>query len=117
MPGAAGCIANLTAVKNKLNDTLKLAVMDCGNEVMRESQTKYCPRDTGFLMRSGNVSVVSSTATEFVIRLTYTAPYALKQHEMPYHHAVGQWKYLSAPFNAMAPRILKQVETACRSAL
>ena len=117
MPGAAGCIANLTAVKNKLNDALKLAIMDWGNEVMRESQTKYCPRDTGFLMRSGNVSVVSSTATEFVVRLAYTAPYALKQHELPYHHGVGQWKYLSAPIHAMAPMQLKRVEAAWRSAL
>lgn len=117
MPGAVECIANLALTKVRLDAASKAVVKQHCNEVLRKSQTTYCPRDTGNLMRSGNVFQFKDTPTEFSMRVTYTAAYALKQHELPFHHAVGQWKYLSTPFNEMSSQLVKKLEAAWSSSL
>lgn len=117
MPGAAQCIANLELTRLRLDAAAKDAVKQHCNEVLRESQTTYCPRDTGNLMRSGNVFLFKDTPTEFSMCITYTASYALKQHELPFHHAVGQWKYLTTPFNAMSGQLTRKLEAAWSNAL
>jgi hypothetical protein len=116
MPGAAQCIANVMLTRQRLDAASKKVVKQWSNEVLRNSQ-KICPRDKGNLMRSGRVTVTKDTATEFYCRIGYTAVYALKQHEMPYHHDVGQWKYLSTPFNGLGPLLRKSLEDAWSFAL
>lgn len=85
--------------------------------IMRDSQTNYCPVDTGNLKNSGHVEFPKIDGTNVSVRMGYggaAAPYAAIVHENPragktggvspsgrkYKHwaRVGQWKYLERPF-------------------
>ena len=118
MPGSAQCIINLGILKKKLDIESKRAVMKWVKDTLETSASKYCPKDTGRLVSSRKFEVTKNTSTEFFVRLSYNTPYANRQHETPwYHHPVGQWKYLSTPFNYRSPLLFKMVEAAWRSVL
>jgi hypothetical protein len=116
MPGAAQCIENLYIIQQRLETASKKAVLKWGLDVQGKS-LELCPVKFGYLRRSGYLKEEKNTLTEFYIRIGYTADYALKQHEMPFHHAVGQWKYLSTPFNQMSPKLISFLEEAWRKEL
>jgi hypothetical protein len=118
MPGAAHCVANLAIIKKRLNAESKKAVKTWGKGTIELSKNRYCPRDTGRLASTGKMEISKNTQTEFFVRLSYNTPYANRQHETPwYHHPVGQWKYLSTPFNYRAALFTNMVEAAWRKVL
>lgn len=117
MPGLQKCLANLKLTQKKFEQIGRKELLDWCNEVMRESQMKYCPVDTGNLRRSGRVQVMKNSLTEFNVRLSYTTDYAIHVHEVPMPHNVGSMKYLSTPFNLMSFRLMKKLETEMGKAL
>jgi len=118
MPGSAQCIANLLIKQKKLTEVSKKVVEVWGNTTIQLSRSRFCPRDTGKLQSTGKMDVMKNTLTEFHVRLSYNTPYARRQHETPwYHHPVGQWKYLSTPFNQRSPLLIKMLEAVWRAEL
>jgi len=117
MPGAEKCLANLALTKSRFEKLGRQGLLDWCNEVMRESQKKYCPVDTGNLRRSGRVQVLKDSPAEFHVRLSYTANYAIYVHEIPMAHDVGSMKYLSTPFNLMSFRLMKKLESEMAGAV
>lgn len=117
MPGSAQCVANLLIIKKRMVTSAKKEVVKWGNDTISLSKNKFCPVDTGKLKSTGKSEIHKNTLTEFHIRLSYSTPYARRQHETPwYHHPVGQWKYLQTPFNQRAPLLIQAVRDAWRSA-
>ncbi len=117
MPGLAKCLANLALTQKRFEKLGRKGLLDWCNEVMRESQKKYCPVDTGTLRRSGRVQVMKISLTEFHVRLSYTANYAIYVHEVPMQHDVGSMKFLSTPFNLMSFRLMKKLESEMAGAV
>ena len=117
MPGAAKCLANLALTKIKFEKLGRQGLLDWCNEVMRESQSKYCPYLTGNLSRSGRVQVMKNSLTEFFVRLSYIANYAIYVHETPMAHDHGSMKFLSTPFNLMSFRLMQKLESAMAGAV
>lgn len=118
MPGAAACVANLLITQKRLESSAKKAIEKWAKDTMNLSQTTYCPVDKGVLKASGKTEVIKNTPTEFFVRLSYSTPYALRQHETPwYRHPVGQWKYLSTPFNNRSALLFQMIESAWRAGL
>ncbi|HEY3378533.1 MAG TPA: hypothetical protein VGL77_13660 [Armatimonadota bacterium] len=61
-------------------------------DVLQVVNDNYIPLDEGTLMRSGESDV---DRNELVASAFYDTPYAVAQHELPFHHANGRiWKYL-----------------------
>jgi len=110
MPGVTKCLANLKLTQNKFEKLGRQGILNWCNEVMRESQMKYCPVDTGTLRRSGRVQIMNNSLKDFSVRLSYTANYAIYVHEIPMAHDVGSMKYLSTPFNLMSFRLMQKLE-------
>jgi len=106
---AATCIANLVMTANRIDRDARAAAKETADEVMQESKEKHCPVDTGELKESGKVEIVKNTLTEFHARLSYSTPYAVYVHEIPYHHTHGSWKYLSIPFNKASSTFLQRI--------
>ena len=117
MPGLAKCLANLAITKSKFEKMGRQGLLDWCNEVMRESQARYCPVDTGTLRRSGRVQIMGNSLTEFHVRLSYTANYAIYVHEILMQHDVGSMKFLATPFNLMSFRLMRKLESAIAGAL
>jgi hypothetical protein len=117
MPGATKCIANLKLVQKQFESLGKAGLIDWCNEVLRRSQSQYCPVDTGFLRRSGRVAVMKSNLSELQIRISYTAEYAIYVHEIPMQHDNGSMKFLSTPFNLMSYQLMKKLESEMGAAL
>ena len=110
MPGSAQCIANLKIIQSRLESTSRKTVKNWVIETYGKSK-EMCPVKTGKLRRSEYFKIQKNTLTEFFMRIGYTTVYALKQHETPwYHHPVGQWKFLSTPFNRRTPKLLTDLE-------
>jgi hypothetical protein len=117
MPGAAQCIVNLYRTKERLEDGARKAVKDWATDTLNASK-KITPIDTGHMVSTGIWVIIKNTLTEFFVRISYNTPYAMKQHETPwYHHPIGQWKFLSTPFNQRSPLLIKMVEAAWRNVL
>jgi len=102
MTGGAKCVANLKIKSEMLEAGYKTIITQWANEVLRQSQM-MCPVDTGTLRRSGRVTTLSSSPLK--MQIGYTAEYAIYVHEIPANHPVGQWKYLSTPFEQMVPQL------------
>lgn len=117
MPGLQKCLANLALTQKKFEKLGRQGLLDWCNEVMRESQMKYCPVDTGTLRRSGRVQIVDNSLKDFKVRLSYTANYAIYVHEIPMQHDVGSMKFLSTPFNLMSFRLMKKLESEMAGAI
>lgn len=118
MPGAAECIVKVFTLQKRLNDASKKAALKWSKDTMDLSKSRFCPKKTGHLASTGETKVEKNTLTEFYVRLSYSTPYANRQHETPwYHHPVGQWKYLSTPFNNRSSLFLKMIEDAWRAEL
>jgi hypothetical protein len=75
-----------------------------GNVILGESQ-KVCPVDTGTLMRSG---VVNQGIKEGIVTISYSQPYARRQHE----ENKAKAKYLERPFNELSKQAQKYGEDA-----
>jgi len=99
-----------------------------GERIMTDSKEHYVPVDTGVLRDSGYVEPPAMTGTVAEVVLGYGGParaYALVVHENPragktggvsprgkrYKHyaRVGQWKYLSTPFQLAADGLLNRL--------
>jgi len=117
MPGLEKCLANLALTQRHFEKLGRQGILDWCNEVMRESQSKYCPVDKGALRRSGRVQIMKNTLTEFHVRLAYTMNYAGYVHEIPMRHNVGSMKYLSTPFNLMSFYLVKKLEAEMKKAV
>lgn len=118
MPGAALCVAKLMIIKKSFEEAGKAAVKQWGTETINVSKDDYCPIDTGLLRGTGESRVFKDTPTEFYVRLSYSTPYAPYVHEIPkYYHPIGQWKFLSTPFNMRSALFMKMVESDLRRAL
>lgn len=102
MAGAKQCIANLKVTQRKMKKLGEAALIKWCYEVLRVSQMDYCPYKTGKLRNSGEVHLLTSTDTETVIIIAYTAGYSLVVHEIPMMHDIGSMKFLSTPFNLMS---------------
>ena len=117
MPGSAACLAKLALTQAHFEKLGRQGIKNWSNEVLRESQMKYCPVDTGALRRSGRAFVMKNTMTEFYMRISYVMNYAAAVHEIPMNHNVGSMKYLATPFNLMSYRLLKKLEAEMKGAL
>lgn len=115
MPGAALCVANLKSIQTRIEDVAKKAVAKWGTDTINISKDTYCPVDTGLLKGTGDSRVFKDTSTEFFVRLSYSTPYAPYVHEIPAHHPIGQWKFLTTPFNQRSFMLKVVVENAMRS--
>lgn len=74
-------------------------------EAMMAESKREVPVDTGALRDSGHVRQPEEIGSEIVVELGYGGPgipYALVQHEKPFRHTVGKWKYLSDPVRRRA---------------
>lgn len=118
MPGAALCVAKLMIIKKRFEEAGKTAVKTWGTDTINVSKDDYCPIDTGLLRGTGDSRVFKDTPTEFYVRLSYSTPYAPYVHEIPkYYHPIGQWKFLSTPFNMRSALFMKMVEADLRRSL
>ncbi|MEU3161968.1 hypothetical protein ACPCAJ_21025 [Streptomyces griseoincarnatus] len=83
--------------------------------VLAEAQD-LVPLDEGGLQNTGTASV---DAGELVAMVSYSTPYAVRQHEeMDWRHAPGrQAKYLEQPLNSERARALELVAAEMRRAL
>lgn len=116
MPGADLCVAKLMIIQARMGSEGKKVLLNWGNNVLGKSQA-LCPVKTGKLRRAGNVKTEKNTLTEFYIRIGYPTDYAAKVHEIQAYHAVGQWKFLSTPFNAMKNQLMSELESGLKKAL
>src|SRR5665647_39904 len=118
MPGAALCIANLIILQHRMEEVAQNAVVKWGTDTINVSKDDYCPVDTGLMKGTGDSRVFKDTLTEFYVRLSYSTPYAPYVHEISrYYHPIGQWKFLSTPFNQRSFMLTVMVENAMRSVL
>jgi hypothetical protein len=118
MPGAGLCVANLFIVQKRIEEAGKKAVREWGAETIKISKEDYCPRDTGLLVGTGDCRDHKNTSTEFYVRLSYSTPYAPYVHEIPkYYHPIGQYKFLSTPFNLRSALLIKTIESAMKGVL
>lgn len=118
MPGAALCVAKLSLIHRAFEEAGKKAVKQWGTDTINVSKNDYCPVDTGLLKGTGDSRVFKDTPTEFFVRLSYSTPYAPYVHEIPtYHHPIGQWKFLTTPFNLRSALLIKTVEDSLRSVI
>jgi hypothetical protein len=118
MPGAGLCVANLFITQKRIEEAGKKAVREWGAGTIKISKDDYCPRDTGLLVGTGDSRDHKNTPTEFYVRLSYSTPYAPYVHEIPkYYHPIGQYKFLSTPFNLRSSLLVKMVENAMRVVL
>jgi len=97
----------------------KAAAMEAlhtGAEAVLTESHDEVPHDSGTLMRSGTVTDVP---TENAVYISYNTPYAVKMHEdLSLNHPKGRKpKYLEDPFNRLAPKIMKSVETCIKNTL
>lgn len=88
-------------------------------EEVRRLAVNMCPKEEGTLRSDSAASVDESSLRAAVsFGLGPAAAYAVRQHEdMTYHHTEGQAKYLEAPLNSEAPRILKAIADKIRGKL
>ena len=117
MPGSAMCLANLKLTQHKFEKFGRQGLTNWANEVMTISRSQYCPVDKGRLRASAQVKIQKNTLTEFVVRLSYSTPYAIYVHEIPAHHPHGSMKYLSTPFNLRSYLLKKTLESEMKGAL
>jgi hypothetical protein len=118
MPGAALCVANLLINQKRITDAGRKAVEKWGNDTIKISKEDYCPIDTGLLKGTGESRIHKNTLTEFYVRLSYSTPYAPYVHEIPaYYHPIGQYKFLSTPFNIRSKLLVEMIENAMRAVL
>ena len=111
MPGADLCIAELARIQEAFTKAGKEAVKQWGDAVMEDSKNNYVPVLSGQLRDTGIVTETKDTEETYEIQLSYSTPYAAKQHEdLSLHHDNGQGKYLSAPLNAAATELVKSIE-------
>ena len=88
-------------------------------EEMMTLSKERTPVDTGRLKGTGNVRHArarSGTAT-MTATLRYGTDYAVKVHELPISHKVGQSKFLESAVNALEKNIGVEVGRAVKRAL
>ncbi len=117
MPGSVACLAKLALTQKHFEKLGRDGIKNWSNEVLRESQMKYCPVDTGALRRSGRAFIMKNTPTEFYMRISYVMNYAAAVHEIPMQHNVGSMKYLATPFNLMSHRLVQKLEAEMKKAI
>lgn len=96
-----------------IQEALKTALLTCGADLQRKS-SEQAPKDTGDLR--GNCAVDDGDLDGLSVRVGYSLPYAMVQHErLDYHHTDGKAKYLEDPFNENIDKYQKTMkETAKR---
>lgn len=108
------------------NDLLKEAV-----ELAPKGDTEVRERDGmtvhtgGSLSSSGYVEARHKSADERVFVVGFdttrntggTFNYAIIQHEKPYHHKVGQWKFLETPYKAHKDEYKRRIMASIGSEL
>lgn len=137
LEGADKLRAQLLQLSNKSLPVLHKELYRFGEDIMADSKQNYVPVDKGNLKASGTVSQAMSIGGDSVqVVLGYggaAAPYALAVHENPRSGktggvspsgakyrtwaAVGQWKYLEAPFLKWKPKLAGRLTAALRIAL
>lgn len=92
-------------VLGEIVDALQDGLMDCGADLQSKS-VQEAPVDTGDLR-------ADCAVTEEVLNVTvsYSLPYAMKQHEeLGYNHpGGGKAKFLEDPFNENADKYIKHI--------
>jgi len=117
--GAAVCVANLIAKTAAVNLTARNTIKDFARDVKTTSQNQYCPVDKGNLKKSAKDEVIKNSLTEFFVRISYGEglDYAIYVHEIPRNHPIGQYKFLSTPFNLMSYRLMTDLQSRCGALL
>jgi hypothetical protein len=113
---ASLCIANFSLVVDKMQQEARGAVDEVTEEIFRTSRDVFCPVDTGDLKGSGENNTIENNSLKYTRQIkfgnekVFYAPYV---HEIPYNHynpAGASWKFLSIPFNMLAPSLEKKIE-------
>lgn len=103
-------------VKSQINTRAVTAMREKVHEIAMGA-LRQTPVDNGELIDNQKVDEqIASDGAVFVISYGNDAiskEYAVIQHENPYYnHPVGNYKYLEAPFNEIAPTIYDAIKKA-----
>ncbi len=125
-------IRRLDAIGDTANEEIGRAQYAHGLDVIAESVEKHVPVMDSELKNSNFVSLPEMTPKGPIVKIGFRAPYAAKIHENPRAGKtggvspsgrkykkwakVGHWKYLSIPFNAMAPKYKERIADIVRVA-
>lgn len=112
LEGGDEMLAKIKALGKGMFKKAGAALHKQANFIMRDSKANYCPVDTGNLRASGHVSNYTAVEKDVFVELGYggpAAPYALKVHEIPMPHPVGEDKYLEKPMNAAVPTLADKI--------
>lgn len=97
-------------VSAKIEEAIKKSMV-CSADMLKEISAQQAPNDEGDL--SGNCSVDKSKLDNLEIKVGYSLPYALRQHEeLGYkHQKKRKAKYLEDPYNEGKKSYLKNFAT------
>lgn len=94
------------------------ALLECGQDLKGKSQDE-APVDIGDLKGNCNVSGPDESSEGINVKVGYSLPYALRQHEHPeYNHPKGgKAKYLEDPYKKNQGKYLQYVGKKIKEAL
>ena len=92
----------------EIEATARQALLEVASDLQQESSDQ-APVDTGDLR--GDAKVDKSELDDFIVRVGYGLPYALRQHEeIGYNHPLGgKAKFLEDPFRKNAQKYVDHI--------
>lgn len=110
-------IGALNSFDRKTEAGIKLGLREWGEETMTIAKEQFVPVDTGVLRDSGRVDSFDrrkGPAIELSFGEGPAGGYAIKVHELPRPHRVGQDKYLEAPAGMRQHLVRDSIEDAVK---
>jgi hypothetical protein len=96
------------AMTAEIEAAARMALLEAASDLQQESSDE-APVDTGDLR--GDAKVDKSDLQNFIVRVGYALPYALRQHEeVGYNHPMGgKAKFLEDPFRRNAQKYIDHI--------
>ena len=116
--GLKEVLANLSKAERDIQEAARES-LDRDDEWIFNRSQQIVPVKTGILAASGEKEEAKFTFGRrgIVAVIRYTRDYAFEQHEVPYAHAHGQWKYLQTPVEERSDDIIRNMAIAVRQEL
>lgn len=116
MKGMSQVVVNIEGLNNKTAAAAKAGLKEVATVIFEDARDNYCPVATGKLRNSGKIEDSGQSAADYKVTISFNTDYALKQHEIPYNHTHGSWKYLETPFKSHSSKIQPTVQAKVNNA-
>jgi len=116
MTGTKSMLRNMDRWSSRKMNRVRDALFEQGIAIFNLSQQRV-PVLTGSLRATGFVEPPRKMRLPnlgFLVIIRYRSGYAFAQHEIPYAHRHGQWKYLSSAVIDRKPKMVAAMADAVR---